>query len=221
MCFSAGASFTASVLLTFTGIETVRKVHKPSQIGFASFPIFFGVQQFAEGILWLVITKPQFAGLQAVMTTVFLLMAQILWPILVPLSVLLLERHKIRKRILIFLLVVGAAAASYSTYSLLIFPTHAEVSFLHIAYISNNNEPFKSVATALYLIATLVPFFVSSIKNTNILGIILGVSFIISAVFFYKYLVSVWCFFSAVASFIIFYTIRNEHIKMRQKKQVS
>ena len=221
MCFSAGASFTAGVLLTFTGAETLRKVHKPSQIGFASIPIFFGFQQFAEGVLWLTINKPQFAGLQAVTTAIFLIMAQILWPILVPLSVLLMEKHKIRKRILIFLLAVGAAVASYSVYSLIFFHTQAEVSFLHIAYISDYKDPFRLIAMALYLIATLAPFFVSSIKNTHILGIIIGISFIISAVFFEKYLISVWCFFAAVVSFIVFYTIRDEHKKMRLKKQVS
>ena len=221
MCFSAGASFTAGVLLTFAGTETLRKVHKPSQIGFASIPIFFGLQQFAEGVLWLVITKPQFAGLQAAMTIVFLIMAQILWPVLVPLSVLLMEKHKIRKRILIFLLAVGVSVALYSAYSLIFFHTRAEVSFLHIAYISDYEDPFRLIAMALYLIATLAPFFASSIKNTHILGIIIGISFIVSAVFFSMYLISVWCFFAAVVSFIIFYTIRDEHKKMRLNKQVS
>lgn len=97
MCFSAGASFTAGILLTFTGTETLKKVHHPTQIAFASIPIFFGFQQFAEGILWLVINKPQFAVLQSVMTTIFLIMAQIVWPILVPLSVLLMEKHSAKK----------------------------------------------------------------------------------------------------------------------------
>lgn len=221
MCFSAGASFTAGVLLTFTGTETIRKVHKPSQIGFAGIPLFFGIQQFVEGVLWLAITKPQFAGLQAVMTTIFLIMAQIVWPILVPLSVLLMERHKLRKRILIFLLAVGAAVALYFAYSLIFFHAHAEISFLHIAYISDNKDQFGLIPIALYLIATLTPFFVSSIKHTHILGIIIGISFIISYVFFTKYLISVWCFFAAVVSFIIFYTIRDGHKKMRLKKQVS
>jgi hypothetical protein len=221
MCFSAGASFTAGVLLTFTGTETLRKVHKPSQIGFASIPIFFGFQQFAEGVLWLVINKPQFAGLQAAMTTIFLIMAQIVWPILVPLSVLLMEKHKIRKKILILLLAVGTIVALYSAYSLIFFHVHAEISSLHIAYISDFKDPFDSLALALYVIATLAPFFISSIKRTHILGIIIGISFIISFVFFTKYLISVWCFFAAVVSFIIFYTIRDEHRKKRLEKQGS
>jgi hypothetical protein len=40
MCFSAGAGFTAGVLLTVVGSETARKVHKPSQIALASIPVF-------------------------------------------------------------------------------------------------------------------------------------------------------------------------------------
>jgi hypothetical protein len=49
MCFSAGASFAGGVIITGTGVATFREVHKPSQLVFASIPVFFGVQQILEG----------------------------------------------------------------------------------------------------------------------------------------------------------------------------
>ena len=82
MCFSAGASFAAGVLLTVVGSETVRKVHRPSQIAFASIPVFFAAQQFAEGGLWLTIGQAGHAGAERLFTYLFLVMAQIVWPIL-------------------------------------------------------------------------------------------------------------------------------------------
>ena len=220
MCFSAGASITAGVLLTVVGTETLRKVHKPEQIAFASIPIVFAFQQFSEGAIWLTHGKPGFESILAVATAVFLIMAQVVWPLLVPIAVLLMEHHKIRKRILWVLVGIGAAAAAYYAYSMIFFHAYAKISNLHIEYKTRIQAPLGIVGIAgiaSYLIATLVPFFVSSVKRTFILGIIIGLSFIVSIIFFRLYLTSVWCFFAAVISFLIFYTIRSSHRKFNQK----
>src|SRR4030042_1721896 len=210
MCFSAGASITAGVLLSAIGAGTFRKIHKPEQIAFASIPIVFAFQQFSAGALWLTVGKPGFESIQAIATIVFLIMAQIIWPLLVPISVLLMEHHKIRKRILCVLIGVGALAAAYYAYSMIFFHAYANISNLHIEYKTRNQASpgiLGIAGIASYLIATLVPFFISSIKRTYILGIIIGLSFIVSIIFFTLYLTSVWCFFAAVISFLIYYTI--------------
>jgi len=220
MCFSAGASITAGVLLTVVGTETLRKVHKPEQIAFASIPVVFAFQQFSEGAIWLTNGKPGLESIQAVATTVFLIMAQVIWPLLVPIAVLLMEHHKIRKRILYVLCGVGAVAAAYYAYSMIAFNAYAKISNLHIEYKTRIQAPLGIVGMAgiaSYLIATLVPFVVSSVKRTFILGIIIGLSFIVSIIFFRLYLTSVWCFFAAVISFLIYYTIRSSHRKFNQK----
>jgi hypothetical protein len=220
MCFNAGASITAGVLLTVVGTETLRKVHKPAQIAFASIPIVFAFQQFSEGALWLTAGKPGFESIQAIATTVFLIMAQVIWPLVVPIAVLLMEHNKIRKRILWALVGVGAIAAAYYAYSMTFFHAYAETSNLHIEYKTRDPAPLGILGIAgiaSYLIATLVPFFVSSIKRTYILGIIIGLSFLVSIIFFRLYLTSVWCFFAAVISFLIYYTIRSSHRKFNQK----
>lgn len=220
MCFSAGASITAGVLLTFVGVETLRKVHKPEQIAFASIPVVFAIQQFSEGAIWLTAGKPGLESMQAVATIVFLIMAQIVWPLLVPISVLLMENHKIRKRILRVIIGVGAVAAAYYAYRMMRFHAYAEISHLHVEYKTRDQSPIGwpgTVGIAAYLIATLAPFFVSSIKRIYILGIILSLSLIVSAVFFTLYLASVWCFFAAVISLLIYYAIRSSHRKYDQK----
>lgn len=217
MCFSAEASFTAGVLLTVIGTETVRKVHKPSQIVFASIPLFFAFQQFAEGVLWVVIAHNGHTGLQTIATYTFLIMAQVIWPMIVPLSVLLMEKNKIRKRILFTLMAAGAAVGLYYMYSLLFYHAHADIYRMHIAYQSTFRDSHSMIAIVLYLAATIAPLFVSSIKRTYILGIIIILSFIISVVFYTKCLTSVWCFFAAVISFVIFYTIRDAHKKFHFK----
>ena len=213
MCFSAGASFTAGVLLTFVGIETIKKVHKPSQTVLASIPIFFAFQQFIEGVLWLTIGKTGYAGLQAVSTYIFVITAQVIWPVMIPLSVLLMEEDKTRKKIIYALLAVGAVVASYYSYHFMFYDIHAKIIGKHIVYEDNTMNLLSVIIMCAYLVATVAPFFVSSVKRIYILGIIMGVSFTVSALFYIKSLTSVWCFFAAVISFVVFYIVRDAHKK--------
>ncbi|OGS27478.1 MAG: hypothetical protein A2297_02785 [Elusimicrobia bacterium RIFOXYB2_FULL_48_7] len=213
MCFSAGASFTAGVLLTFVGTETLRKIRRPAQIAFAGIPVFFAFQQFMEGILWLTIGNPAHHALETVSTHVFLIMAQSVWPILIPLSVLLIEKNKTRKRILYGLLAAGIGVGLYYFYRLLLNGIHAKIVGMHIVYEDTAFSYLGAVTISVYLAATIAPLFVSSTKRVYILGIIMGLSFIASAIFYLKCLTSVWCFFAAVISFVIFYIFRDAHLR--------
>ena len=217
MCFSAGASFTSGVLLAFVGTETLRKVHKPSQIVFAGIPLFFAFQQFAEGVLWTAMAHTGYSGLRKTATYVFVIMARVIWPLLIPLSVLLMEENKIRKRILFALLGAGAAVALYHLYCLILYSIHAEISSRHIAYHSVVQDSLGKIALFVYLAATIVPLFISSIKRMYILCVIMAISFMVSAVFYTRCLTSVWCFFAAVMSFVIFYIVRDAHKKFLLK----
>ena len=64
MCFSAGASFSAGVVLSVIGVATIRIVKHPSQLLFACIPIIFAVQQISEGVLWKTLPDPAFATIQ-------------------------------------------------------------------------------------------------------------------------------------------------------------
>ncbi|MFA5859614.1 MAG: DUF6629 family protein [Elusimicrobiota bacterium] len=218
MCFSAPASFTAGVLLTFIGTETLKKVHKPSQIVLASMSLFFAFQQFTEGVVWLTIGKTGYAGLEAVTTYIFVIMAQVLWPILIPFSVLLIENNKIRKKILSALLAVGTVIGLYYLYRMVFYGVHAGISKWHIIYRNSTVDPLEYAAVFVYLIAAITPFFISSIKRIYIIGIIMGLSFIVSVLFYTRCLTSVWCFFAAVISFMVFYIIRDAHKKFHFDK---
>jgi hypothetical protein len=104
MCFSAEASFAGGAIISAIGIFTVRKIHKPSQILFASIPLFFGLQQFAEGLLWFTLRSPGDLELQKISTYIFLLMALVFWPVIIPTSMLFMEMlEKKRKTLKIFL----------------------------------------------------------------------------------------------------------------------
>ena len=212
MCFSAGASFTAGVMLSYVGTETYRKVHKPCQLVLASIPIFFAVQQFSEGVVWLTIGKTGYEGLLAASANLFLIFAHTVWPIMVPLSVYLLEENISRKRIMLWLLVVGAVVALYYLYGLAFrSAVNPQIIKSHVVYQHGFPKPAEILMVGLYLVAALMPLFLSTIKKIHWLGIIMTLSFIVSAIFYFIAFASVWCFFAALISFGVFYIIKDSH----------
>ena len=52
MCFSATASFTSAVVLSLTGTITL-VINKDPRRMLISLPIIFGLQQTAEGVVWI------------------------------------------------------------------------------------------------------------------------------------------------------------------------
>lgn len=209
MCFSSEASFAGGVIISAIGIATVTKVHKPSQIVFASIPLFFGLQQIVEGSLWLTIPLPEYANLQKIGTYLFLILADFLWPSIIPLSVLLMEKKKNKRMILKILLGMGIALSLYYAYCLFTFNVTPQIMGYHILYNTTFPKSLSMPAFIIYLVVTITPLFVSSIKRTHLLGILMFFSCLVTAIFFTQYLTSVWCFFAAFISGVIFWILKD------------
>lgn len=209
MCFSPEASFAGGIIISSIGVATVLKVHKPSQILFASIPLFFGIQQIVEGTLWISIPNPDYINLQKISTYFFLIMADVVWPVMIPLSVMFMETNTRRKRIMLILLIMGIILSMYYSVCLFFLNVTPEISGYHIHYRTDFPESLAMVAFIVYLIVTITPLFISSIKRTHILGILMFLSCLITGIFFTQYLISVWCFFAALISGVIFWILRD------------
>ena len=94
MCFSAPASFVGSAVIGGIGAVSQNKVIRPNQRLFALIPLIFAIQQLAEGALWITLASGSYQTLEMVATYVFIVPALILWPFIVPLSLLLMEERK-------------------------------------------------------------------------------------------------------------------------------
>jgi hypothetical protein len=207
MCFSPEASFAGGIVISSIGVAAIKKVQKPSHIVFASIPLFFGVQQIAEGFVWLALSNPEYANAQKIGTYVFLFMARVLWPMMMPLSVLLMEEHHKRKKILLILLAMGSSVSLYYSYCLLFLNVTPQIMGYHIQYQSDYPESLAVLVFVIYFIAAITPLFVSSIKRTRLLGVLMFLSCLVTAIFFVQYLTSVWCFFAALISGVIFWIL--------------
>ena len=209
MCFSAGASFAGGIIISAIGVITIKKVHKPSQIVFACIPLFFGFQQIAEGVVWLTVPVPEYAGMQKIATYIFQTMALVIWPVMIPFSVLHMEKSKKKKKVLYMLLIVGAILSIYYSFCLLVFNVNQQIKGYHVQYNTNFPVLLTTIAFIIYLAVTITPLFVSSIKRTHLMAILMTFSCLVTAIFFKQYLTSVWCFFAALISGVVFWILSD------------
>ncbi len=209
MCFSAGASFGAGVVLSVVGVASIKKAQSPSQIIFASIPLLFAMQQVTEGFLWLSLTDPAYASLQQVTTYNFLFFAQVAWPVWVPFAILKLEPKERRRTIEKVLVGIGALISLYLAYCLLSYPVEAKIIGYHISYTQNYPASLGRVGGLLYMIATIAPPFFSRIRRMWMLGAAVLISYVITAILYTDYIVSVWCFFASIISIAIYAIMHN------------
>ena len=210
MCFSANVSFGAGLVLTAISVASIKKVQDPKQLMFASIPLIFGLQQFTEGILWDTLTNINFRTTQKAATYVYLFLAQILWPIYVPIAIMLLKKNKKRQTTQRILIASGITIGLYLGYCLLSYPVEANIIGHHIAYSQDYPKGFRYYGMVLYALATIFPPFFSRIKHMKLLGLTILLSYIFTAIFYTHYILSVWCFFSSLISISVYKIMVNQ-----------
>jgi hypothetical protein len=211
MCFSAGASFAGGVIISSIGVATVKKARKSSQIVFASIPLLFGIQQFAEGILWLTLPDPdpRLYYLRKICTYIFMITAQVIWPLMVPLSVLSMEKNRKRRKLLAPLLACGAIVSLYYAVCQLFLHINPRIEGYHVLYKTDFPESLSNPVFLIYLIACITPLFISSNRKMRIMAILMMLSCLLAAIFYKEYLTSVWCFFAALISGVIYWILAD------------
>lgn len=209
MCFSAGASFGAGVVLSAIGITSLKKSASSAQLPFAGIPLLFAVQQLTEGVLWLSLTDPDLAALKTASTHLFLVIAQVVWPFWVPFSIFRLETRARTRLAGKLLVATGSLVSLYLAYCLFRFPVEAKITGNHMAYKQDFPPQFILICGFLYFIATITPPFFSRIRRMWMLGATIFLAYVISTIFYADHLVSVWCFFAALISIAVFFIIHE------------
>ena len=207
MCFSATASFSSGVVLSIIGITSIRKAPMTSQVPFAAIPFIFAIQQFSEGFVWLSFTNPGYYGWQPVSSYIFLSFAHVVWPVWVPIAVLLLEKN-IKQRNLLYLLSGCGIVLGYSyAYSLVNYPLSVNIDGHHVQYNLKYPSVLFALTTVFYGLATIAPAFISTVKRMKWLAIFITISYIATFILYNEYIISVWCYFAAVLSIVIYWII--------------
>ena len=214
MCFSATASFSAGAVLLGAGTLTMRSAlasHQRRDLPFAAVPLLFAVQQLIEGVIWLTfgVDAPL---LNPVMTHVYSFFSHVLWPVYVPVAVLLMEPEGWRRRGLIAFVAAGAAVGAYLLYVLVAFPVVSRPTGQHIEY--DSPHFFAATTMTLYLLSTAVSPLLSSHRMVVVFGLLALVSFGAAYAFYATWFISVWCFFAALLRVVVYL-----HFGLRERER--
>ncbi|MBP9865772.1 MAG: hypothetical protein KBC91_05140 [Candidatus Omnitrophica bacterium] len=209
ICFGPVASFAASGLLTSIGALILRNVRKKRELLFAVFPALFALQQFIEGLLWLLLKAEKSQALVHALTLTYLFFAYTLWPIICPLSVYAIEYKPKRKQMLRILMALGLLTGSYLLFFILKNSAHASVLHCSIRYETHLAGP--RWFTFIYLAVIILPYFVSSHRAILIFGIPNLLLCLVAYFFYNTAFISVWCFFAAVVSMSLYFFLRRLH----------
>ena len=201
MCFSATASFSASALLLGIGTLTVKATKHPREWPFAAIPLMFAFQQLIEGVIWMTFSVDA-PLLNTAMTYAYSFISHVLWPVYLPVAVLMIEPPGGRRRLLMALVVSGAALGIYMMYVLVAFPVVSRPTGQHVEY--DSPHFFAAEVMTLYLITTTVSPMLSSLRTVQFFGALALLSFGAAYYFYATWFISVWCFFSALLSAIIY-----------------
>jgi hypothetical protein len=200
ICFSANASFTAGIALLAIGAVTLSRARSRQELPFASVPMIFGVQQLVAGSLWLGL--PAQTATTHGLAIAYLLFSHVLWPILVPVAVWLIEPGAVQRKRMIFLLAAGTATGLFFLYAMITQPVFAAIKGAHISY--NLPHPYDPVALSFYVAATCIAPLLSSHRTVRLFGLVLIGSMIATYVAYVTWFASVWCFFAALTSSTVF-----------------
>jgi hypothetical protein len=230
MCFSATASFSSSVVIGALGVYSIKSVTQTHQKYLAAIPFLFAVQQFSEGFVWLTLNYQLSVKYQDFFTQFFLSFAWIIWPILVPFALYKFEfggkglpsikgkfTHPVGRKFGLFLcLTAGVFTAIYSLYQMMYLNPFPKIHDFHITYEFKNIEATSTLNNYFYVVSTIMPFFLSKIREILVLAFVNAIALGIAYYFYINALPSTWCFMSAGISLLILWIIKQNKLPLNK-----
>lgn len=174
-------------------------------------PLGFALQQGLEAWIWTVLPSGPTSPWLAPLSVAYLFIAYALWPAWIPWSALVLaQQHVGRGRLLALRLLLGLGALLGLTLWLpvLAHPLRAVPSVLsgslhYGAMDLLHGTPLAGLGPALYLLLITSPLLMVPSQPVRLFALSLGVSALISQIWWQHTFSSVWCFFSALLSWQI------------------
>lgn len=213
MCVSASVSFGMSGLLMTGGLYAAHKasIIDKRYLPLALFPFCVGLQQLAEGLVWIAWDLHANNLLRAASLS-YLFFVWIFWPVWVPYMTLVLEENDKIKKILYAFIVSGLLLGM-----ILYLPNFWNASWLHTEIVKHSVAyrctlaadlifP-RSLTYLMYLACIGIPPLFSSHRALNLIGATLICSANLTYFFFSYAEISVLCFFAAAVTVYILYVI--------------
>jgi len=157
--------------------------------------------------VWLSLSNEAFSAWHRPATYLFLIFAQVVWPVWIPLAMMLLEKDRWRRQILYTLLGLGLLLSAQTIYCLTFYSVDSRIAAYHIQYALDFPPTWMVILAITYGIVTVFSTFLSTVRWMWVLGIPIALSYLVTRILFADYVLSVWCFFAAIISVAVVYVL--------------
>jgi hypothetical protein len=172
--------------------------------------MLFAVHQFTEGWVWLGLDGRIGKVALDHVAFLFTLYAQGILPLLMPAAVALMEPPGWRRRVILGLTAIGAVVCVWDTSGLIFLPSRCVIVQNSIGY--HNHMTGNIWISLLYILATCGALLLSSHRVVRWYGALNVVALTITEIVRQHAFASVWCFYAAIMSVMIYWQFRRVKI---------
>lgn len=197
---SAETDLVVGIVISGVGVDAVRHVRRPAQWPLAALPLVFGVHQLIETVVWWSLEGhlPTAAG--RVATWAYLIVAFVL-PLLVPIGAARYEPEPRRRELMWVFAALGAVVSAALLVALFRSAPDVTEGTLHLDYHVATRA--GGALAVFYVVATCGAFLASSDRRIALVGLLNLVAVTLLAWLLVSGVISLWCFWAAVVSFLI------------------
>ncbi|HXQ44891.1 MAG TPA: DUF6629 family protein [Acidimicrobiales bacterium] len=199
MCFSPEGDLVGGLVVTTIGVDACRHLRgRNNYLLLAATPLVLGAHQIDESLVWWGLQGhvPHLAGRIAMW--IYLVIAFVVVPILVPLAILRLQPTARRRWVIAPFVLLGTGVAAVLLKTMLRGPVSVKLGAYHLAYSIGLRDGL--VVIGLYIVATCGSLLFSGYRHIVIFGAANVVAVIILARLTADGFASLWCFYAALAS---------------------
>ncbi len=208
MCFSFEADLVAGAVLLPLGVATLRATRSPREWPLASLPLIFASHQLIESVVWLGVDGRVSERAFEAAIVIYLVIAQVLLPAMVPVAAWLVERDPRRRQLMLLTIAAGLATAAWFTWSLLTHDVGAHAADNAMVYQSDIH--IGPWITSSYIFATCGAILLSTGRYLFAFGVANVIGLSLAALVRYEAVTSVWCVYAAFASVLLLLHFRAE-----------
>jgi hypothetical protein len=199
VCFSPEGDLVGGLVVTTIGVDACRHLRgRNNYLLLAATPLVLGAHQIDESLVWWGLQGhvPHLAGRIAMW--IYLVIAFVVVPILVPLAILRLQITARRRWVIAPFVLLGTGVAAVLLTTMLRGPVTVKLGAYHLAYSIGLRDGL--VVIGLYIVATCGSLLFSGYRHIVIFGAANLVAVVILARLTADGFASLWCFYAALAS---------------------
>lgn len=198
MCFSPEGDLVGGIVVTGIGVDALRHLrHRHDHLALAALPLLLGFHQIDEAFVWWGLQGLVPNGLGRAAMWIYLVIAFVVLPILVPLVIMLLEPTGHRKWRIAPFLVIGAGVSAVLLETMLQSSPSVTLGAYHLAYSIGLQHGL--VVIGFYIVATCGSLLASGFRHIVVFGLANVVAVVILARLSADGFASLWCFYAAIA----------------------